>query len=66
MSSAENHGNNLKGSIVEPHLGKPYLMRDSPAGIQAKEIMPGSSDGTFGRCYYHERYNKLSDGGLIP
>ena len=52
--------------LVEPHLGKPYFMGDSPAGIQAKEIMPGSSDGIFGRCYYHERYNKLSDGGCIP
>ena len=35
---------------TETHLGKVYLIRESPTGIQAKETMPGSPDGIFGRC----------------
>lgn len=35
---------------AETHLGKECLIKESLTGIQAKETMPGSPDGIFGRC----------------
>ena len=49
ISSGGNRGNNLQGDNRDTS-GKSVFNKRVPNRDQAKETMPGSPDGIFGRC----------------